>query len=374
MVREPTRVLHFVSGMNRGGVETFIMNVYRELDKEKVQFDFAVLAAEHCDYDSEIQDYGGRIFRFSSPRNLLKYYRELTDFFRTYSDYCIVHLHTESSLSIINSLFLAARGTRVRIAHSHSTQTNRVLLHKCLRPIFVRTCTHFLACSKDAGIWLFGRRLMEQAKVKVIRNAVDASAYAYDRNVSVEVKRELGITGRFVIGHVGRFSAVKNHEFLIDVFREVHRNDPKALLLLVGKGETEPVIREKVKKLGLTDDVLFLGLRSDVDMLMQAMDIFVLPSLYEGLPVTLIEAQAAGLPVIAASSITDESDITGLVAFVSLDESVERWALEILSRKLQGRRNRGLEIQQKGYDVRKVSQELQDFYISLIKTPERESI
>lgn len=356
------RILHVVTYMGRGGLETMIMNYYRHIDRDKVQFDFLVHRDFKADYDDEIESLGGRIFRV--PRLVpwsRNYIKSLEGFFLSHPEYKIVHVHQDCLSSVI--LKVAKKcGVPVRIAHSHSSNQDKNL--KYLIKLFYKKsistyATHLFACGKDAGDWMFGG-----ADYRIINNAIDSGAYSYNPEKRARVRNDLGISDdAFVIAHVGRFNAVKNHTFLLDVFDKISKQNDKAVLLLVGDGILRSEMENKVEALELADKVIFTGVRSDVQELMQAMDCFVFPSLYEGLPVTLVEAQAAGLPCIVSDGVPEECAITDLVKHVSLSQSVEMWANEIFNTISASRQDTRQQIANAGFDIQANAQWLQNFYL-----------
>lgn len=356
------RVLQVATYMGRGGLESMIMNYYRHIDREKVQFDFLVHRQERAAFDDEIESLGGRIYRL--PRLVpwsKSYLSALNRFFDEHPEYRIVHVHQDCLSSVILKA-AQQHNIPVRIAHSHNANQDRNLKYPiklwCRRSI-PRCATHLFACGKDAGDWMFGG-----ASYQIINNAIDTTAYTYDTNKRVELRRHLGLADKLVIGHVGRFNPQKNHPFLLDIFAALLKKESNAVLLLVGGGEGMSQIREKAQKLGIAEHVHFLGVRSDVADLMQAMDVFVFPSLYEGLGIVLIEAQAAGLPCVVSDTIPQEAYLTDLVTAEKLSSSVEKWAEKILKKRDFPRTDRRDEIAAHGFDITTEAVKLQEFYIN----------
>ena len=368
-MKQPIRILQVVTKMDRGGLETMLMNYYRHMDREAVQFDFLVHREERGAYDSEIETLGGKIYRL--PRLVPwshAYQKALDTFFAKRPDYKIVHVHQDCLSSVILKA-AEKRGVPVRIAHSHNANQDKNLKYPI--KLFYRRqipdyATELFSCGKEAGEWMF-----RGASYTVLNNAIDAKWYTYSRDVRRRLRAELNIAeNALVLGHVGRFSPQKNHSFLVDVFAEVHRNDPDAVLLLVGGGDGRAGIEKKIQALGLADKVIFTGIRSDVPELMQAMDVFVFPSLYEGLPVTLVEAQAAGLPCIISDRIPDDCKLTELVRAVSLEQPVSEWAQEIQTARMIPREDTSAAIAAAGFDIRENAQWLQNYYIQQWKANE----
>lgn len=348
--------------MNRGGLETMLMNYYRHMNRSRVQFDFLTHRQERADYDDEIESLGGKIYRL--PRLVPwsnNYKRTLDAFFKAHPEYRIVHVHQDCLSSVILKA-AQQNGVPVRIAHSHSSSQDKNLKYPikllCKRSI-PRFSTELFACGQDAGSWMFSGEPFQ-----IIRNAIDAAAYRFDAQRASQVRQSLGIRqDTLVIGHVGRFSYPKNHRFLIEIFAGLHAKCPNSFLLLVGEGELQPEIKEKVKALGLEQTVGFAGLRRDVPDLLQAMDVFVFPSLYEGLPVTLVEAQASGLPCVISDRIPVDCDLTKLVTRVSVEKSPDFWAAQIIAAKDVLRKDTCAEIIAAGFDIAENAKWLEDFYI-----------
>ena len=335
---KPIRVLQVVTIMNRGGLETMLMNYYRAIDRDQIQFDFMVHRTERGHYDDEIEELGGRIFRMLPirPGTYSSYFKQLDDFFQKNKEYKIVHSHINENSSFV--LRAAKRANvPIRIAHSHLSDLKidlKLPFRMYARAYLKGSTNQFFACSKRAGKWLFGNNVNDK-EIIVLNNAVNVKDFHYNSDTRYALRERLGVGDNLVIGHVGRFNKQKNHEFVIDIFKKVHDTHPNAILLLIGDGHLKEQIIEKVHKQGLSANVKFLGVREDISQLMQAMDLFLFPSLFEGLPVVLIEAQAAGLNCVVSDSITREVGITDRIQFISLNKSAETWAEKILSTPLE---------------------------------------
>lgn len=358
---EPIRVLHVVTHMNRGGLETMIMNYYRHIDRTKIQFDFLTHRDGKKDYDDEIQKLGGKIYHLPplNPLDKKGYLKKLDDFFREHPEYKVVHSHLDC-MSAYPLRTAKKYGVPVRIAHSHNTSQERnlkYLIKLYSRSLIPKYATDLFACGEEAGKWMFKNR-----SFVVMRNAIDAQKFVYNSEVAKQKREELGIEDKFVFGHVGRFNLQKNHEFLIEIFNEVCKRNENAVLLLVGTGELEEKIHEKVRNLGLNEKVMFLGVREDIPELMQAMDVFVFPSLFEGLPVTLVEAQAAGLPCVVSGTITKEIDIIGKMRFLDINGTTFEWAKEI-EKKRERKKEACHMIEEKGFDIKKNAEWFQKFIL-----------
>ena len=322
--KQPIIVAQVMGKWLGNGVESVIMNYYRHLDHSRVQFDFI------CDEDStripydEIKKLGGRVFLVPKYQNLPKYLKALEKLFKE-NQYRIVHSNI-NTLSVFPLYAAKKAGVPIRISHSHSTSNpkewKRNLIKNILRPFSKRYATDYFACSELAGRYLFGNKAFDQGEVKIIHNAIDVEKFKFDEVARKKLRKEFGIKdSTVVIGHVGRFVQQKNHAFLVDVFKEYHKKNPDSKLLLVGSGPLEDEIKKKVEKLDLKDSVLFLGQRDDINKLYSVMDIFCLPSLYEGLPVVGVESQAAGLPIIFSNGVSHEAIISKNAKIVPTQET-----------------------------------------------------
>ena len=307
-----------------GGVEAVIMNYYRHIDRTKVQFDFI------CDEDStnipyeEIEKLGGHVILCPPYQKLFKYMKFLESLFRE-KKYRIVHSNI-NTLSVFPLRAAKKAGVKVRIAHSHSTSNPREwkknLLKNTLRSFSKKYATDYFACSEHAGRYLFGDRAIEDGRVKIIRNAIEVEKYRYDREAREKIRKEIGIASSdYVIGHIGRFVKQKNHDALIDIFAMCKKHIKNSKLILVGQGPLRAKIEEKVAKLGLGDDVFFLGQRNDTNKIYSAFDVFCLPSLYEGLAVVGVEAQANGVPSMFSKNVPREVAITPLAMFFDMKDT-----------------------------------------------------
>lgn len=352
-----------------------IMNLYRNIDRTRLQFDFIIDHTEDCTYGAEIEALGGKIYVLPTfkLKNLLIYKKAWKDFFRQHPEYEIIHGHVRSTASIY--LGIAKKYGLVTIAHSHSTSSGYGIqaLIKNFLQYFIRYKADFLlACSKGSGEWLYGKKACNRDNFMIVNNAINTSKFAFNIDARNRVRNEFNLESKLVIGHVGRFIAAKNHSFLIDIFKAVHDKNTDTVLLLVGDGELRHAAEERVKELGLSDSVIFTGTRNDTPDLLQAMDVFLFPSIYEGLPVTLIEAQASGLPCIISDSITSEVCVTPIIKYVSLTKLPSQWAEIVISAE-RGERG-GMEhyLKNSGYDIEDSALKLSTFYESLERKPKNE--
>lgn len=363
-MNDPIRILQVVTHMNRGGLETMLMNYYRHIDREKVQFDFLTHRTYDGDYGEEIKELGGIIYHLPKLNPLsIGYLRALNAFFTEHREYKIVHVHQDCMSSIVLE---AAKNNAVpvRIAHCHSSSQDKDIKYPIKR--FYQTkipkyATEMMSCGKSAGEWMFrGQHFI------ILNNAIDTDKYVFSGELRNKTRRELGIqSDEFVIGHVGRFSPPKNHSFIIDVFKKSLTFYPNLKLVLVGddKGQLANVIKQKVNDMSLNDRVIFTGLQSDVAKYMMAMDVFLFPSLYEGFPVTMVEAQATGLTCIISDRVPLDCKITDLVIQNRLTDSLDKWAVDVVkSCKTEKRTNRKQEIVKSGFDIESNAKWLEGFY------------
>lgn len=367
-MKEPIRVLQIIGIVAGGGVEAVIMNYYEHIDRTKVQFDFIVHNDNKIDITQKVEAMGGKVYKVTP------YYKNpivfMWDIYKVIKRHHYRIVHSNMNTLSAFSLFAAwAAGAPVRILHNHSTsspgETKRNIMKFMLRPFARLFANHYLACSRLAGEWMYGRKMMDSGKVTIVNNAIDLKKYAFNPQKRNLLRKELGLADEFVIGHVGRFMFQKNHEFLIDVFAEAYKKNPHMALLLVGDGPLRPAMEEKVRKLGLTDHVKFLGLRNNVQDFYHVMDILVLPSHYEGLPVVGVESQANGLPCLFSTKVTKETRLTHSAQFLDLEAGASMWAEEIISIKCERNNKAGDELRQAGFEIYKEAEKLVKFYIEL---------
>lgn len=367
---DPMRVLQVATKMDRGGLETMVMNYYRHIDRSQIQFDFLLHRSEEGAYDEEIRGLGGRIYYAprSNPLNPI-YLKSLDSFFAKHNDYRVVHSHIDC-MSALPLRYAKKYDVPIRIAHSHNSRQDKDLKYPlkliCKRYI-PKEATHLFACGKKAGEWMFGGR-----SFKVIPNAINVDDFKYDKTKRAKVRKELDLpTECLVVGHVGRFQPAKNHLFLINIFAQLAEMLSNARLVLVGDGQLFSETQKIADSLGIMQKVLFLGVRDDVKDLMQAFDLFLMPSLYEGLPLVLVEAQASGLPCVISNSIPDDCDLdSSCITRLPLSISSIEWAKEIMaisqSALSDSKRDAGSRIvQNAGFDIATASKKLEAFYLGV---------
>lgn len=323
------RILQVVNDMHRAGLETMLMNYYRNIDRTKIQFDFLTHRPEKSDYDDEIIAMGGKVYYAPRlyPQNYPKYFKYMKNFFKEHPEYKIIHSHIDA-MSYLPLYAAKKAGVPVRIAHSHNTSIDRdfkYILKQFFRSRITSVSSHYCACGKEAGEFLF-----KSKDSIIIPNAIEVDRFLFNQEIRKIKREELGLKDELVLGHVGRLSYQKNHKFLIEIFSEVHKKNKNTVLLLIGVGEKEQEIKDQIHTLGLDQVVRFLGNRSDVNELYQAMDVFVMPSFFEGIPVTGVEAQFAELPCIFSTKVPEEVSFTDKCQFITLEESTDKWAEAIL--------------------------------------------
>lgn len=365
---EPIRIAHIIGKWLGGGVEAVVMNYYRNIDKTKIQFDFI------CDDDStnipyeEIESLGGRVILIPPYQKVFKYHKELKKVLKE-GNYKIVHSHI-NVLSVFSLWAAKSAGVPIRIAHSHATtnkkEIKRHIIKLILRPLSKVFATHYLCCSEVAGRWQFGNKMYNSGKVRLLHNAIDLNKFLYNEEIRNKIRKELKIQkDACVIGHVGRLVQTKNQSFVIDVFNEFQTMNPNSILVLAGQGPDLNILKDKVKKLKLKEKVLFLGQRKDINDIFQAFDLFMLPSLYEGLGMTLIEAQVSGLKCIASTNVPEESKIIDDVDYLKLEDDAKKWASRLAKYNIKLRKSYVNKFKKAGYDIKIEARKLEEYYINL---------
>ncbi|WP_419893011.1 glycosyltransferase family 1 protein [Oceanobacillus kimchii] len=367
---EPIRILHIVTRMDAAGIETLLMNFYRNINRTRVQFDFLTHREDKGFYDNEIEELGGNIYHVPSinPFKHAEYIKSLNNFFYEKKNiYNIVHSHINTySMYPLRSAKKA--GIPIRIAHSHIANVPFGL--KTPFRIYTKSrikqfSNYNFACSNMAGEWLFGRKAITKNNFKLVTNSIDSEKYIYNQNTKNKLIKEMNLNDNFIIGHIGRFTKQKNHRYLIDVFSEIYKKNPKAILLLVGDGPLRTEMEMRVLKLNLQDAVIFTGVKSNIHELLQLIDVFVLPSLFEGLGIVAIEAQAAGVPCIVSNKVPKEAFITNRIRSLSLNLDKELWANEILKLNGHSKKNTYRQIVDSGYDIKEQAKKIEEFYLKV---------
>ena len=367
-MNEPIRVLQIIGDVVGGGVENVIMNYYRYIDKSKIQFDFVVHEGALETYLKEIKKYGGNVFVIPSYKtNIFKYTYAIYKIIKE-NKYSIVHsnMNSMSGFPLMAAYFA---GAKIRILHNHTTDSPaegiRTLLKRILRPFAKLFANQYWACSNLAAEWMYGKKVVEENKITIINNAIDIDKFKFDKEKREKIREKLCLKDCFVIGHVGRFEQTKNHKFLINVFHKIIKQIPSVKLLLVGDGSLKDEIQLQVENLGLKSNVIFCGVRNDVADLYNAMDVFVFPSLYEGLGMAVIEAQVNSLPTIVSIAIPAEAKISEYIKFISLQQPLKDWLNEVENAKRK-ELNISDELLKK-FDIKQECKKLENLYLKLIK-------
>ena len=362
---EPIRVLHNIASLHFGGSQAFVMNIYNNIDREKVQFDFVVTPEERKDLYEQVEKMGGRIFVCPkyTGKNHFAYCKWWDSFFKEHPEYHVIHGHVRSTASIY--LEIAKMNGLVTIAHSHSTSNGSgvsAIVKDMLQLPIRHTADYLFACSDKAGKWLYGEKATKQPNYRMIPNGVDLRRFAFCEEKRQQMRQELGIAkDTFVLGHIGRITVPKNHRFLVELFAEYHKENPNSRLLLVGDGELFETVQQQCTQLEISDAVIMVGSKTNTEDYYQVMDVFVFPSLWEGLGIVAIEAQANGLPCLVSENVPREAVLTENTKVLSLRSRGE-WLDELkkvsVGERMQTENN---SIQQ--YDICTIADRLQQFYL-----------
>lgn len=368
---KPIRIAQIIGKWVGGGVEAVVMNYYRNLNHNEIQFDFI------CDSDStnipyeEIEKLGGKVILIPPYQKVIRYHKELKKVLKE-GKYKIVHSHI-NTLSVFSLFAAKCAKVPVRIAHSHSTtnkkEKKKNLMKQALRPFAKLFATDYMACTEHAGRWMFGNNEFDKGNIYILNNAIDLEKFAYNEKVRKQKRKELGINDKtLVIGHIGRFVEQKNHRFLIDIFNELHKKEKDSILLLAGQGPLMEEIKEKVNNLRLNGAVKFLGQRTDANELYQAFDVFLLPSLYEGLGMVAIEAQCSGLSSLVSTEVPKVVKVSNNISFLSLNDNAKIWSKKTLELvESYTRSSNQPQLEKAGYDIKKESKKLEEKYTHYIK-------
>lgn len=358
------KVAHIVGKLKKAGVEAVVFTYLRNMDLDGISVDVLYDADSTVLPPEDLERIGIRFIRIPPYQKVFSYMKEIRRLCRD-NKYDIVHTHM-NALSVFS--LLAAKQGRVpcRICHNHSTtskfEKKKDLMKKVLRPSAKFFATDYAACSQLSARWMYGDKRVDNGEVTVFNNAIDLDRYKYSDSARAEVRRELGLDGAFLVGHVGRFMDQKNHAFLVDIFAELVRLRDDARLLLIGDGENLEAVKEKIQRLGLSDKVVFKGILPDVERYYSAMDVFLLPSLYEGLPVVALEAQATGLPCVISDSVTVECAVIEQVEFLPVNRDADRWA-RVVSGSCAGDREESNRIFRNGiFNIENSAFQLREYY------------
>jgi len=354
MTTKPIRILQVTGGLDTGGLETVAMNILRYADHSLFQFDFLVYREKTGDYEAEAEELGCKIIHMHKSKNFIKFYSDLKKTIKVNGPYDVVYSHTYFSSGIV---LKAAKASRVPkcIAHAHSghrpndNRIDRIITYGILRRMTNQYSDFRFACSEEAGINVFG----SGKKFTVINNGIDTAKYVFDETSREELRKEYGIeSDEYLVGTVGRLSSPKNQLFLVEVFAELIKIVPRSKLILVGGGELEAVLKDKAKRSGLQDRIIFAGVQPNVGAFLSCMDVFALPSKHEGLPIAAVEAQTNGLHVVCSDTVSNEVAVTDLVHFISLDAGPAYWAQEIAKHKdMTERIDMSEQIRREGFEL-----------------------
>lgn len=362
------RVLHVLGGLNRGGAETMVMNFYRYIDKSEVQFDFIIHSDSQNDYREEIESMGGKIYVFPKFKvyNILSYRNTWKSFFDAHPEYRIIHSHIRSYASVF---FPIAKKYHLKtIIHSHSTSNGKgfkAIIKNILQKPLVKQADYLFACSESSGKWLYGTEKIKEDNYFLVKNSIDVNKYKCNEKIRTKYRNALNIENNLVFAHVGRLSSPKNHIFLLKVFKGILEKNSKSILLIIGDGELKEEINTKIKDLNLKGKVYMMGSREDVDNILQAVDVFLFPSFWEGLPVAVVEAEASGLPCILSESVTEEVKLLPNLKYLPINQGEGVWVNYILNMKKNRLKEASEIVRSKGFDIRDTTRWLLEFYKNL---------
>ena len=360
------RILHSVSNMDRGGIETMLMNFYRNVDRNVVQFDFLANKPDPGDYDEEVRALGGRIFVSPGFMSYRKYLAYMTELFRSHPEYRIIHTHN-GALMLYALLSAKKNDIPVRIAHAHATAVPFGLkneLKKLMRPMIKYVATDYWGCSDAAGTFYFSKKYWDGGH-ELIHNAINVSDFTFNEAARASIRAQYGLGDKLVLGHVGRLTPQKNQKMILEIFAKMHAMNKNTHLVMVGTGELEAMMKRRTAELGIADAVTYTGVQTNVNEWYSAFDVFIMTSINEGLPVVAIEAQAADLPCMISDAITREVQVTDAVRFLGLHDDPADWAKTILSLPERQRTDRTAEFQAAGYDIRTEALRMQNLYLKL---------
>ena len=377
-MNKPIKVLYFIDRMGRGGIQTLVFDIVSKLDRNEIKVDFLFLDdGKEYDLEKKLIENDYTVYKLNDiwiekPSDFFKMDKALEHFFKENNNYDIIHFHSTSK----NYLVLKKAKKYcipVRVAHSHSTGFQsknylKIIFGTILKNKLIKYSTDFFACSEEAGEWLFGHKIVESPNFDIIKNGIDCELFKFKKDIRKKIRNELKINeNTIVIGHVGRFTKVKNHSFLIEVFKEYSNKNNNSVLLLVGDGPLKKDIEEKVHKYHLDKKVIFTGLKENVNDYLQAMDYFVFPSEKEGLGIVLIEAQANGLKCFTSKgTVPKEANVSDTVDYISLKLDAKEWAKQILSSS-PNRLDNAKKIKESGYDINESVKKIKEFYFSSLK-------
>ena len=364
-MEKPIKVLQFSISENIGGIETFLRNLYKSLDKSEIQFDF-VTTYDTPVYENEFVAGGAKMFRIPSPKRFISYFFAIRKIIKE-NDYKIIHVNKNSGADIVPFIVAKMLKVPVIIAHAHNTKSTVgkfADMISCInRHRLSKYITNAFASSREAAEWMFGEKYARTHEIPIFKNGINIADYSYSEQRRGEIRKRLSLGDKFVIGHVGKFSLRKNHDFLIDIFNSIHKRNKNSVLMLIGTGALMSDISQKVHKLGIQDAVIFMGAQNNINEYYEAMDAFVMPSLIEDLPVAAIEAQSTGLPVFLSDTIDQNTEITDSVKWLSLEQSSDIWADVIINTcECFERAPQDEALKKAGYDISEIADFLMKIY------------
>lgn len=371
--KKVVKVLHYIGSLNVGGAQTMLINLYKKIDRSKIQIDIIIDHADETFYKSELEKYGAKIYVLKNINEigLKEFIKQWNLFFDSHINYDIFHSHIRSVSSIV--LKIAKQNGLVTICHSHSTSNGKgikSLIKKILQINITKNADYLFACSYDSAKWLYGTKKSKESNCIILNNSIDAFEYKYDLNMRHKLRNELNLKEKIVIGQVGRIEKMKNHIFSIKIIEELKKQNDNYVLVIVGDGSLKEELIDYVNKNNLKNNVIFLGNRTDINKYMQLFDIFIMPSLYEGLPLALVEAQAASLPCLISKNIKSGILINEIIFSFSLNDNIDTWISCIKKIFNLPRKNRIKEIVNAGFDSTTNAKWLEKFYINITNNNE----
>jgi len=366
LIERKIRVLHILGSMNVGGIQMFLMNIFRNINREEIVFDFACMNSKNY-FQEEIEALGGNLYCIRRHGNI-KMHKECLFKLLDNNEYDCIHIHSGNSLCVIDSYLVKKHNRNHKVIyHSHNSSSKSMFLHKLCKIFITKYNDYLFACSTEAAKWMYPAKIIRSKGYTLVSNGIDVKKFLYSQEKAEEVYDEFGLEDCFVVGHVGRIATQKNHKFLVEIFAKIVERKENARLLLMGKGPLEEEIKEHVKALGIQDKVLFLGNRDDVERVLCGCNVFLFPSLHEGLPLTLVEAQCSGLPCFISDVISDEVMITPLVNKVSLKNSADEWADMVCSFDAMDRVEQNKIVEKSQYNLSCTVEYMSTFYKQTFK-------
>ena len=378
MNNEPIRILHYIKHLDSGGGETLVYNIYKNIDRTKIQFDFLVNQREKEKLNNKIEALGGKIIpliEYEPLSTIVKIFRCVKSLYRFLKDneYKIIHIHCSNGQGLLYSWIAKKAGVPIRIVHIHNTEVEgkfklaKLLFHKMCRTLFMNAPTDYFACSEMAARWLFSNEIIKNKKYNILKNGIEIEKYIFDQSKRNIYRSKLGWENKKILINIGRMEVQKNQKFLVNIFDKIIASDRDYRLLIIGKGSLEKQILDEIEKLHLGKYIKVIGYTDEIEKYLWAGDIFILPSLSEGLGIVAIEAQAAGLPTIVSDTVPKEAFVTNLICSVSLQDDEDVWVNSLLNISINGTRKTEVEcLKNKGFDIVDSSSILQKYYLEKV--------